>query len=89
MFVGFLLKTFLRRSTADKTEMESLVRGRNAEWTIIRPAVLTDKPATSALRVFSASTHDRARSATRHDLATFLVAQLIIDDHLGQAIANQ
>lgn len=85
-YVKILLATFLRGATPDKAKMESTVSGSELDWVITRPAVLTDKPATGDVRIFSADNRDKAHSITRSDLAAFLVAQLTSDDHLRQAV---
>ncbi len=85
-YVKILLATFLRGATPDKAKMESAVSGSDLDWVITRPAVLTGKPATGDVRIFSAGNRDKAHSITRSDLAAFLVAQLTSDDHLRQAV---
>ncbi len=85
-FVKILLATFLRGATPDKAKMESTVSGSELDWVITRPAVLTDKPATGDVRIFSADNRDHAHFITRSDLAAFLVTQLSSDDHLRQAV---
>jgi len=62
------------------------VSGSELDWVITRPAILTEKPATGDVRIFSPGDRDKAHSITRSDLAAFLVAQLTSDDHLRQAV---
>ncbi len=81
-----LLKTFLRGAKADKARMESVVRGSGLDWIIVRPPILTEKPGTGDVGVFSVGTPDRAHSITRTDLAVFLVSQLTSDTHLREAV---
>ena len=85
-YVKIALATFLRGATPDKANMESAVSGSELDWVITRPAVLTEKPATGDVRIFSAGNRDKAHSITRSDLAAFLVAQLTSDDNLRQAV---
>lgn len=85
-YVKILLATFLRGANRDKAEMESTVRGSELDWVITRPAILTEKPATGDVRVFSADSRDKAHSITRSDLSSFLVAQLTSDEHLRRAV---
>jgi putative NADH-flavin reductase len=85
-YLKIMLATFLRGVTPDKATMESTVSGSKLDWVIIRPAILTEKPATGDVRIFSADNHDKAHSITRADLAAFLVAQLTRDDHLRRAV---
>lgn len=84
--VRIVVATFLRGSTADKANMESVVRGSGLDWIITRPAVLTDQPATGDVRVLYLGSRDKAQAVTRADLAAFLVAQLTDDRHLGAAV---
>jgi uncharacterized protein YbjT (DUF2867 family) len=84
--IKIVVATFLRGSTADKARMEAAVRGSDLDWVITRPAVLTDKPATGVVRVFSTQAREKATSITRLDLAAFLVAQLSSDEYLHQTI---
>lgn len=84
--VKILLATFLRGAKPDKGGMESAVSASELDWVITRPAILTEKPATGGVRVFSSDSRDKAHSITRTDLAAFLVAQLSSDDYLGHAV---
>jgi NAD(P)H-binding len=81
-----MLATFLRGAAPDKAKMESTVTGSELDWVITRPAILTEKPATGDVRIFSADNRSKAHSITRSDLAAFLVAQLTSDNHLRQAV---
>lgn len=85
-FVRILVATFLRGSTADKANMEAAVRVSGLDWTITRPAVLSNKPPTGNVHVLSTESREKAQSITRADLAGFLVAQLTSDDHLRQTL---
>jgi putative NADH-flavin reductase len=85
-YLKIMLATFLRGATPDKANMESTVSASDLDWVITRPAILTEKPATGDVRIFSADSRDVAHSITRADLAAFLVAQLTSDDHLRQAV---
>ena len=76
-----LLKTFLRGSTADKAAMEEQVQDSGLDWTITRPAVLKNRPATGDVRVFDPATGEKARAIGRADLAAWLVADLDRKDH--------
>lgn len=86
LMVKILQRTFLRGAGPDKARMESTVRGSGLDWVITRPAVLTEKPATGEVRIFTTDSRDKAQAITRADLATFLVAQLTRNDHLGRAV---
>lgn len=81
-----LQATFLRGADKDKAAMESAVGASNLDWVILRPALLSDDPATGHVRVFSAESHEKAHKIARADLAAFIVAQLTSDEHLHKAV---
>lgn len=84
--VRILVKTFLRGSTADKAAMEKAVEASGLSWTITRPAVLTDAPATGGVRVLDAATGAKANKIARADLAAWLVAQLDDEHHVQRVV---
>ena len=79
-----LLPTFLHGATPDKTNMESAVTHSGLRFTIARPPVLSDDPATGSYQIVPAS--GKAHKITRADLAQFLVDQLTSDAYVGQAV---
>lgn len=79
-----LMPTWLHGTTPDKTSMESAVTGSGLLYTIVRPPVLSDAPATGSYQVIPAP--DIAHKITRADLAQFLVDQLTSDTYVHQAI---
>ena len=79
-----LFRTMLRNVFADHTAQEAIVERSPADWTIVRSAVLTDKPATGTVTTARTGATKRI---SREDLADFLVAQLTDDTHHRQAIA--
>ncbi len=85
-----LMSTFLRGADKDKSAMESAVESSGLDWVILRPAILSDDPATGNVRVFSAKTDEKAHKITRADVAAFMLAQLASDEYLHQdvTIAN-
>lgn len=77
-FQKFLFSTLLRSYFADKAIQEQHVRDSALDWTIVRPVVLTNGPATNSLR---ASTDVSFRgfdspSVSRADVARFMLDQL-------------
>lgn len=86
IYERLLVATFLRGADQDKTAMEGVVDTSELDWVILRPAILTDGPATGHVRVFEAETGENAHKITRADLAAFMVAQLTTDEHLHQAV---
>lgn len=74
--VRVLTKTFLRGSTADKAAMEANIEASGLDWTVVRPAVLSDAAPTGEVRVLDDATDGKAGKLPRADLAAWLVAQL-------------
>ena len=80
---GFLYDTLafpllLKRVYADKDVQESIIRFSGLDWTIVRPGLLTNSPATGQFRVLTAPKEWRFGTISRADVADFLVRQ--IDD---------
>lgn len=86
IYERLLVSTFLRGADKDKAAMEALVRSSALEWVILRPAILTDDPATGSVHVLSAETDEKAHNISRGDLAAFMVDQLSSNEHLRQAV---
>ena len=68
----------LKRVYDDKDVQEWIIRSSGLEWTIVRPGLLTDRPATGQYRVLTKSKDWRFGLISRADVANFLVRQ--IDD---------
>lgn len=81
-----MVATYLRGADKDKQAMEAAVDASDLDLVILRPAILTDDPATGSVRVFDPESGDKAHTITRADLATFMVAQLGDSTHLRQAV---
>ena len=68
----------LKRVYDDKDVQEWIVKSSGLDWTIVRPGVLTNSPATRQYRVLIAPNDWRFGTISRADVADFLVRQ--IDD---------
>jgi uncharacterized protein YbjT (DUF2867 family) len=68
----------LKRVYDDKDVQEWIIRSSGLEWTIVRPGLLTDRPATGQYRVLTEPKDWRFGVINRADVADFLVRQ--IDD---------
>ena len=78
---GFLYDTvlfplLLKRAYDDKDVQEQIVMSSGLDWTIVRPGLLTNNPATGRYRVLTASKDWRAGTISRADVADFLVRQI-------------
>jgi len=84
-----LIQPFLLNQVyLDKTRQEAVVRESGLEWTIVRPAQLTNGPARGpmAYRVLSDLNGITATKISRKDVADFTVETLLKPDHLGKAV---
>lgn len=81
-----LIATFLRGADKDKANMEHAVEASDVDWTIVRPAILSDDDATGQLKIVDSESGEKVHKITRADLAAFLVAQLSSAEYLNQAV---
>ena len=81
-----LLPTLLRGSTPDKAHMEREVTASDLDYTIVRPAILTDDEPTGKIKLYDPADGDTAHKISRDDLATFLLDQLTSTLHLNKAV---
>ena len=82
-------KSFCRRICVDRTRTRRQWNMRSysdLDWLILRPTVLSNKPATGNIRIYSAGRDETAHTIIRADVAAFLVQQLISNEHLGRAV---
>lgn len=66
----------LRAEFANKERQEALVTGNDLDWTIIRPARLTNGPATGRLRAQPRLPVTIRDSISRADVAQFVLGEL-------------
>lgn len=75
----------LGRVYDDKSVQEHLIRSSDLAWTIARPVVLTDRPATHRYRAVLDPADWRPGTITRADVADFLVKQITSEEYLRKA----
>jgi uncharacterized protein YbjT (DUF2867 family) len=61
---------------ADKGRQEAIVRQSDLAWTLVRPMVLNNKPATGQVRALVDLAEVHGGSISRGDLAHFVVEEL-------------
>jgi uncharacterized protein YbjT (DUF2867 family) len=86
LFMRALVKTALRGAYADHEAQEALVRTSNLAWVIVRPAGLSDGPASGSIHVEGDPDFAPGRM-TRADLAAFVLQQVTDDTYLHQAVS--
>jgi uncharacterized protein YbjT (DUF2867 family) len=75
----------LREHMADKELQEAAVKASAADWTLVQPVALVDKP---AMGQWTASNGGSIGGSmiSRTDLATFIVQELTSPQHLGMTV---
>ena len=86
LYVRLLVATFLRGANKDKAAMELAIGSSDLDWVVLRPAILSDDSATGKVQVFEPESRDKAHKISRSDLAAFMVAQLVSDEHLHRVV---
>ena len=86
---GFLydriIKAFIIRTIYhDKDRQEGVVRTSGLDWVIVRPSVLSDKPASGRIRAITDLTGFNGGTIPRADVAAFVLAQVGSDRWLHQ-----
>lgn len=80
----FIKPVLLRTIYQDKDRQEAIVQASGLDWVIVRPSVLTDKPATGEVRAMVDLTGFHGGAIARSDVAAFVVAQIGNDEWLGK-----
>ena len=78
LYDAVVFPLLLKRVYDDKDVQEWIIRSSGLDWTIVRPGLLTNRPATGRYRVLTASKDWRFGAISRTDVADFLVGQ--VDD---------
>jgi uncharacterized protein YbjT (DUF2867 family) len=71
-----LMPVFFRGAIPDKEGMEAQLRQSGLDWTIVRPAGLTDGPQTGSVQVIPPSSRRHVRRIARADVAAFILHHL-------------
>jgi putative NADH-flavin reductase len=76
LYDAVVFPLILKRVYDDKDVQEWIIRSSGLDWTIVRPGLLTNGPATGRYRVLTASRDWQFGSISRADVADFLVRQI-------------
>ena len=85
LFDRLFLPIMLRKVYEDKNRQEDAIRASALDWTIVRPAVLNDKPARGHIRELTDLAGVDGGTIARADVANFVVQQLDADNWLHKA----
>jgi len=86
LYNWLLIPLLLRQNFSDKERQEAVLRASSLEWTIVRPAALTNGPRTGAYRVNSCAGKLYPR-ISRADVAHFMLEELARRVHLFEAVS--
>ncbi len=75
LYDRIMLPLLLGRIYADKDRQEAIVSASGLDWTLVRPAMLTDGPATGRARALTTLQGVRLTRISRKDVADFLIAE--------------
>ena len=76
LFDRLIFPLILRNVYADKDRQEALVRGSGLDWTLVRPAVLNNKPARGTVRALADLSTFHGGTISREDVASFVLDQV-------------
>lgn len=82
---GFIIRWALRQVMADKALQEAAVRASACDWTLLRPVRLTHAPAKGGLKAGTDLRWSIASTATRADVAHYMVQVLTDRDSYRKA----
>jgi uncharacterized protein YbjT (DUF2867 family) len=80
-----LLPLMLRKVYEDKDRQEDAIRASALDWIIVRPTVLSDKPARGHIRALTDLSGVHGGTIARADVADFVLQQLTVDTWLRKA----
>ena len=78
LYDAVVFPLLLKRIYDDKDVQEWIIKSSGLDWTIVRPGLLTNRPATHRYRVLTRSEDWRSGTISRADVADFLVRS--VDD---------
>jgi uncharacterized protein YbjT (DUF2867 family) len=85
LFDNVIFPLLLRKVYADKNRQEAIVRDSGLDWTLVRPAILNDKPGRGAIRALTDLSGFHGGAIAREDVARFVLEQLSADTWLRRS----
>jgi putative NADH-flavin reductase len=79
-----LFPLILQRIYDDKSAQEEIIRSSGLDWTIVRPGILTDGPATGRYQVLTDAKSRRGGFISRRNVADFLIRQITDETNIGR-----
>lgn len=81
------LWTFMKQKMIDKEHMEELIKQSDVDWTVVRPAALTDGPRTQRYHTGTDLHMKISSKISRADVADFMLRQLTDTTYVHKAPA--
>jgi putative NADH-flavin reductase len=81
-----VLPLFMKTVYDDKDRQEAQIRESALDWTIVRPAALTNGPSTGLYQTLTSTPEGRTRRVSRADVADFIVASLAAPEYVGKTV---
>ncbi len=81
---GLAFNLALKRIYDDKDVQEQMIRASSIDWTIARPGILTDGPATGDYQVLTNPETWKAGPISRKDVADFIVREIAAPKYVRQ-----
>ena len=72
----YIVQKLLKHMYADLRTMETIIKGTDLDWTIIRPPQLTNKPATGKYRFAANNFLENCLKISRGDVAHFIIKHM-------------
>lgn len=87
MYDRLILPILLAEIYRDKDRQESIIRESGADWTIVRPAQLTDSPASRSYRTVTTMDGFTGRRISRADVADFMLTEAETGRFVNRTVA--
>lgn len=85
LFDRLIFPLLLRHVYADKDRQEALVQNSGLDWTLVRPAILNDKPGRGTVRATDDLSGFSGGSISREDIARFVVGEVADPKWIGRS----
>jgi putative NADH-flavin reductase len=86
LYDRILQPVFMKSVYEDKDRQEAQIRDSTLDWTIVRPARLTNGPPTGLYQTLTSTPDSHVRRVSRADVAEFIVANLTAPEYVRQTV---
>jgi uncharacterized protein YbjT (DUF2867 family) len=86
LYDHILQPVFMKSIYEDKDRQEAQIRDSTLDWTIVRPATLTNGPPTGLYQALTSTPDSHVGRVSRADVAEFIVANLAAPEFVHQTV---